>query len=99
MWLDVLIITIAVVLAALVLGAAYVAAKELPSLVTVRRHRVMLVLDDETTVSGVLWARRGPLYVMRNSMVAQGASDQLVAADGEIIVDRARVVWMQKDNT
>lgn len=57
------------------------------------RRRVVVNLP-ERSFEGVLWARRGPLLVLRNAQLLEpGAQPQPV--DGEIVVERARVEFIQ----
>lgn len=57
------------------------------------RRRVVVVLDNERVIEGVLWARRGPLMVLRDASVHD--QGRQTPADGELVVDRARVQWVQ----
>jgi hypothetical protein len=44
--------------------------------------------------AGVLWAQRGPLLVLRNAeLLEQGA--QPVPMDGEVVIERSRVEFVQ----
>lgn len=60
-----------------------------------RRHAVVVLQDTGTTFDGVLWQRRGPLLVMRNVTVFTGQRDQGTPADGEVVIERRQVAWMQ----
>lgn len=57
------------------------------------RRRVVVVLDTERSISGVLFARRGCLLVLRDASTVQGERD--IRFDGEVVVDRRRVLWVQ----
>lgn len=71
-------------------GAGMLAARNWGQTV---RKRVVVVLDTERTIEGVLLARRGPLLVLRDAQVlVDGAK---VAADGEMIIERSRIEWVQ----
>lgn len=60
---------------------------------TAVRKRVVVNLADRA-FSGVLWAKRGPLLVLRDVVLMQhGAAD--TPMDGEVIVERARVEFIQ----
>ena len=60
---------------------------------TAVRRRVVVNLADKA-FSGVLWAKRGPLLVLRDVVLMQhGASD--TPMDGEVVVERARVEFIQ----
>ncbi|MFJ4322244.1 hypothetical protein ACIP3A_03860 [Streptomyces tricolor] len=44
--------------------------------------------------SGVLWAKRGPLLVLRDAQLLEaGRAPQ--AVDGEVVIERARVEFTQ----
>lgn len=58
------------------------------------RKRVLVALLDGKAMNGVLWARRGRLIVLRDvTLIEPGASP--VSMDGEVIVDRSRVDFVQ----
>ena len=57
------------------------------------RRRVVVVLDNERVIEGVLWARRGSLMVLRDASVHE--QGRQTAADGELVIDRSRVQWVQ----
>lgn len=57
------------------------------------RRRVMVVHQSGRSFEGVLWARRGPLLVLRNAQVSEAGV--MVEADGEVVIERAHVAWMQ----
>nr|BEK68847.1 hypothetical protein KPHV_60740 [Kitasatospora purpeofusca] len=60
---------------------------------TAVRKRVVVNLDGKA-FRGVLWARRGPLLVLRDAeLLEAGREPQRV--DGEIVVERARVEFVQ----
>jgi hypothetical protein len=57
------------------------------------RQRVV-VNTAERAFAGILWAQRGPLLVLRDvEMHEPGAQSQTL--DGEIIVERSRVEFIQ----
>lgn len=56
-------------------------------------RRVVVNLRTGTAVSGVITEVRGPLLIMRDATVHDG--DQAAPADGEIVVDRANVDYVQ----
>jgi hypothetical protein len=43
---------------------------------------------------GVLWAKRGPLLVLRDAELLE-AGREAVRVDGEVVIERARVEFMQ----
>lgn len=60
---------------------------------TALRRRVVVNLADKA-FSGVLWAKRGPLLVLRDAVLLQhGAADTPI--DGEVVVERSRVEFIQ----
>ena len=60
---------------------------------TALRRRVVVNLPDKA-FTGVLWAKRGPLLVLRDtSLLEAGREPQRV--DGEVVIERARVEFMQ----
>lgn len=77
----------AAVLAA-VAGASWWRARRL-----VVHRRVVVNLRTGTAVSGVITGIRGPLLIIRDATVHDG--DQAAPADGEIVIDRANVDYVQ----
>lgn len=61
------------------------------------RKRVLVNLLDGKAMDGVLYARRGRLLVLRNVTVMESGTAP-VEMDGEVIVDRDRVDFMQAAN-
>lgn len=60
---------------------------------TAVRRRVVVNLADKA-FAGVLWAKRGPLLVLRDAVLMQhGAPD--MPMDGEVVVERQRVEFIQ----
>lgn len=60
---------------------------------TAVRKRVIVNLADKA-FEGVLWAKRGPLLVLRDATLMQhGAQD--TSLDGEVVVERSRVEFIQ----
>lgn len=60
---------------------------------TALRKRVVVNLADKA-FAGVLWAKRGPLLVLRDvTLMEPGAAD--TALDGEVVVERSRVDFIQ----
>lgn len=60
---------------------------------TAVRKRVVVNLADKA-FSGVLWAKRGPLLVLRDAELLESGRDPQ-RVDGEVVVERARVEFMQ----
>lgn len=60
---------------------------------TALRKRVVVNLADKA-FAGVLWAKRGPLLVLRDAVLMQhGAAD--TPMDGEVVIERSRVEFIQ----
>ncbi|MCP9205509.1 hypothetical protein [Streptomyces cucumeris] len=60
---------------------------------TAVRKRVVVNLADKA-FSGVLWAKRGPLLVLRDAeLLEAGREPQRV--DGEIVIERSQVEFTQ----
>lgn len=58
------------------------------------RKRVLVALLDGKAMNGILWARRGRLVVLRDvTLIEPGTSP--VSMDGEVIIDRSRVDFVQ----
>ncbi|MFJ3507808.1 hypothetical protein [Streptomyces luteogriseus] len=57
------------------------------------RKRVVVNLPDKA-FAGVLWAKRGPLLVLRDAeLLEPGREPQKV--DGEVVIERSRVEFTQ----
>lgn len=61
---------------------------------TMIRRRVVVALKSGRSVDGVLWAQRGPLLVLKNARVYD-ENDVPVPADGEIVIERSAVDFVQ----
>jgi hypothetical protein len=60
---------------------------------TAIRKRVVVNLADKA-FSGILWAKRGPLLVLRDvELLEAGRAPQPM--DGEVVVERAKVEFTQ----
>lgn len=60
---------------------------------TAVRKRVVLNLANKA-FNGILWAKRGPLLVLRDAQLLEaGREPQQV--DGEIVIERTQVEFMQ----
>lgn len=57
------------------------------------KQRVLLQTDSDVTFAGVVLSRRGQLLVLGNVTIS--AAGQSHHADGVVIVERSRVMWMQ----
>lgn len=58
-------------------------------------RRAVVNLHDGTAVDGVLVRQDGPLLVLREAVIHDGTSDGPPMADGELVVDRAQVAYLQ----
>ncbi|WP_054812096.1 hypothetical protein [Nocardia arizonensis] len=56
-------------------------------------RRVVVNLRSGTAVAGVITETRGPLLIVRDATVHDG--DQAAPADGEIVIDRAAIDYIQ----
>lgn len=58
--------------------------------------RTVLVQLDEHTITGVLHAESGTVLTLRSAqlLAADGPTDM----DGEVVVDRLRIQWVQVGN-
>ncbi|SUA72667.1 Uncharacterised protein [Nocardia otitidiscaviarum] len=57
-------------------------------------RRVVVNLLSGTAITGVITKTRGPLYVLRDAAVLR-ENGEAVPADGEIVVDKANVDYIQ----
>lgn len=60
---------------------------------TIVRRRVVVNLMDGQALAGVLWARRGALLVLRSVTVMDGTGS--TPADGEVVVERSHIAFIQ----
>jgi hypothetical protein len=60
---------------------------------TAVRKRVIVNLADKA-FSGILWAKRGPLLVLRDAELLE-AGRPAQPVDGEIVVERSKVEFTQ----
>jgi len=61
---------------------------------TLMRKKVIVNLHSGRAFVGILWARRGPLLVLRNvTMHEPGAAAAHV--DGEVVIERDQVEFIQ----
>lgn len=57
------------------------------------RKQVVVTLDTGDAFTGILWAKRREVLVLRSA--AQVVPGGTVAADGEVVVPRHRVAYIQ----
>lgn len=60
---------------------------------TAVRKRVVVNLADKA-FTGILWAKRGPLLVLRNAELLE-AGRPAQPVDGEVVVERSKVEFTQ----
>ena len=86
--------TVLAVLCAVLLALVCVLCIEFWSLPR-RRHRVFVnLLNDEGTIEGLLWSRRGCWLVLKDARLLRVNGDAVVI-DGEAVIDKARVAFLQ----
>lgn len=73
--------------------AAAVTAAVLQRRVALHR-RVLVSLVDGKAIAGVLWSRRGSLILLKDATLHQDGAEP-AKVDGEILVDRARIDFVQ----
>lgn len=61
---------------------------------TATRRRVIVNLKTEKAFAGVLWAKRGPLLVLKDADLIE-PQQAPVKIDGEILVERSNVDFVQ----
>ena len=54
----------------------------------------MNLTDDKTAIRGVLWDEQGRWLVLKNASLV-GAGKPPVPMDGEAVIERARVLFIQ----
>lgn len=87
---------VAAVVGALVLGAAGAwLLREVWPWHALQRRRVLLVTSHDVTIEGILWAHRGPLMVLRSASVHVTPGNPATPVDGEMVIERDRIEWMQ----
>lgn len=60
-----------------------------------RRYRVLVnLIGDDGTIDGVLWSKRGCWLVVKDARLLR-INGEAVAIDGEALVDKARVAFIQ----
>lgn len=61
---------------------------------TLIRRRVLVTLTNDIVFGGVLWAQRGPLLVLRD-VTLYDAGHPPTPMDGEVVIERPRVAYIQ----
>lgn len=91
------LLALAVVVSTLTAAAA-VASRDLQARLerrTAIRATVVVNLVDGRAIKGVLWSRRGRLLVLRNAQLFDHSQAPPVAVDGEVIIERDRIDFIQ----
>lgn len=57
-------------------------------------RKVIVNLDDGSSIAGVLYDQRGPLLILRQAEYLIGRAEP-VPMDGDVLVDTARVLFVQ----
>lgn len=58
------------------------------------RRRVVVNLADERAIAGVLWRRYRSVVVLRGAQMHEPGNDA-VSMDGDVVIERDRVMFMQ----
>lgn len=86
-----LVLFVVCLVLALTLGICVVEVYGFPR----RRHAVLVQLHgNEGTLRGVLWARKGRWLVLKDAHLLR-ANGESLPADGEVLVDRSQVSFIQ----
>lgn len=63
---------------------------------TLTRRQVIVSLITDKAFKGILWAKRGPLLVLRNAAIlAEDGPEGGVPVDGEVVIERSLVEFIQ----
>lgn len=60
----------------------------------VLHRRVVVNLDDDRAISGVLYRKAGPLLVLKNATFHEPGAEPL-PMDGDTVIERSRVLYIQ----
>lgn len=58
------------------------------------RRRVVVNLVDDQAITGILWRRHRKLVVVRNAQLVQPGREA-VSMDGDVLIERDRINWVQ----
>lgn len=58
-------------------------------------RRVIVNAVDDSALEGVLWKSRGAWLVLRDVMLMEPGNPQRTAVDGEVVIHRSRVSFIQ----
>lgn len=59
-----------------------------------QRRQVIVNLEDGSAIAGILYRQDGPLLVLKNATYLEKGTDP-VQLDGDTVVERARVLFIQ----
>lgn len=62
------------------------------------RRRALVSLTSGRAFRGIVWARRGPLLVMRDVWLLEPGVEP-VQVDGEVVIERCKVEFMQVETS
>jgi hypothetical protein len=90
---PVLVILLIEVAVAIAIAAALLALRYRADRLALRR-RVIVNMLDGTAYDGVLWARRGRLVILKDTIRHERGLEP-TPVDGEVLIDRGRVDFLQ----
>ena len=61
---------------------------------TLVRKKVVVNLHGDRAFVGILWAKRGPLLILRNAVMHEPGAEPSVV-DGQIVIERDQVEFIQ----
>jgi len=61
---------------------------------TLVRKKVVVNLHSDRAFVGILWAKRGPLLILRNAVMHEPGAEPSVV-DGQIVIERDQVEFIQ----
>lgn len=79
-----------------VLAVGWLAAERLAASRLAVRDRVVVNLGTGHALTGVLWRRAGRHLVLRDASLMEPGASKAQPMDGETIVDRAEVLFVQR---
>lgn len=77
-------------------AAAWLAYERVADARLALRSRVLVNLLSGQAITGVLWRRRGRYLVLRSAELMEPGNTRPTPIDGEAIVDRDQVLFVQK---
>lgn len=58
------------------------------------RRQVVVNLDDGSAVQGVLFAKSGPLLVVKSATLLEPQAEPM-RVDGDVVIERSKVAYIQ----